>query len=89
MKTKENAKIDRYKFSCERGYDKVQLLAPYIGKQVESAFICDENTPQYLLGIKFDEIQHYWLATIRFWINDYCENRDIDIRAVKLINKKD
>lgn len=73
---------DKYKFSREDGYDKVQLLAPYIGKQVKSAFSCDKDTPQYLLGIKL--VQNYWLATIRFWINGFCEDRDIDIKAVKL-----
>jgi hypothetical protein len=82
---------EHYEYSCLDGYEKAQALAPYLGKVVRSKFMVDKNTPEYLIGLKANEgiegYGRYWVGKIRFWCNEYLEEKWIHVNSIEIINK--
>ena len=80
-----------YEYSCSNGYEKAQTLAPYLGKVVKSGFMADKDTPEYLIGLKTIEgiegYNRYWVGKIRFWCNEFVNEKWIDVKSIEIINK--
>lgn len=82
----------RHNYTSANGYDKIKELSKYLGKEIKSAFISDKNTPQILLGLRYDSGEaNYsspqWLGTIRYCIGGKTETKEIFISTIKPVKK--
>ena len=82
----------RFEFSCEEGFSETKKLTSYLGKEVGSSFATDKGTKQYLIGLKYttgiEGYSRYWVAKIRFTCNGRNEERWINVRGVKIQNRR-
>jgi len=93
MKTKSKAKPrPSTEFTCEDGYKEAQALAPYLGKEVKSAFGVDRGTKQYLIGLKYttgiEGWSRYWTSKVRYTFAGRTEERWTSIKFVKPFKKR-